>query len=285
MNDIPTTLYKYMPFRKEFFDNFYLRCTPRSALNDPFELRPSKEYRLDDIAGFPNVERIEELSPRQLERLQELVEVRFKKMGIISLSEERNNIIMWSHYANDHKGIAVELDTNNAFFSCNGGMFDLKEFRHVSYEHEEKRSKKVPWRFYENELPDQDHNKIFFEKSKCWDQECEYRIINDLAVADEILCPIDHYIDNLQSKHPSYTPKIISEKIVSLKYYPNVFLELWHPSILCMFKLPDDCILSVTCGALMSDDDKKYIKEKAKELNFIYDEAKLCDKEYKLNFL
>lgn len=36
-----------------------------------------------------------------------------KKSGIFSMSEKNNNILMWSHYADEHKGFCIEFDRGN----------------------------------------------------------------------------------------------------------------------------------------------------------------------------
>lgn len=37
---------------------------------------------------------------------------KLKKFGIVSLAESASDILMWSHYADNHKGICIELDRN-----------------------------------------------------------------------------------------------------------------------------------------------------------------------------
>lgn len=39
------------------------------------------------------------------------------KFGVFCLSENHNSILMWSHYANSHKGFVVEFDENHDFFN------------------------------------------------------------------------------------------------------------------------------------------------------------------------
>ena len=38
-------------------------------------------------------------------------------IGIFSLSKVPDNILMWSHYADSHKGIVLEFDSNHAYFN------------------------------------------------------------------------------------------------------------------------------------------------------------------------
>ena len=41
------------------------------------------------------------------------------KMPLVCLSERFNNILMWSHYADNHKGFVVEYDSNSLHTKCN----------------------------------------------------------------------------------------------------------------------------------------------------------------------
>ncbi|MEA3226881.1 MAG: DUF2971 domain-containing protein [Planctomycetota bacterium] len=53
--------------------------------------------------------------------MQEQVEENFlarrRNMGVFSMTEDSENILMWSHYAADHTGFCLEFRTENAFFS------------------------------------------------------------------------------------------------------------------------------------------------------------------------
>lgn len=40
-------LYKFLPARSDFFDNFLIRATNKLSLNDPFEVKPSSEFLAD----------------------------------------------------------------------------------------------------------------------------------------------------------------------------------------------------------------------------------------------
>ncbi|EGR0724564.1 DUF2971 domain-containing protein [Vibrio cholerae] len=112
-------LYKFMPFRLQFFEDQLLRLTPPNDLNDPFDAKPSIEairrkaaFMVDqhgEGAGF--------LTDADLLHHADTVDYlksELSKYGIISLTEDPYNLLMWSHYADEHKGIVVgydELDT------------------------------------------------------------------------------------------------------------------------------------------------------------------------------
>ncbi|HHG3336599.1 DUF2971 domain-containing protein [Vibrio parahaemolyticus] len=89
------SLFKYTTFRKEFFEDFLIRVTQKYALNDPFELTPGGEGKVDNS----------------------IIKDAYFDHAVFSLSETKNNLLMWSHYAQDHKGIVIEFDANEKIFS------------------------------------------------------------------------------------------------------------------------------------------------------------------------
>jgi len=40
-----------------------------------------------------------------------------RRIGILCMAEERDNILMWSHYAHNHQGFCLEFRTENPFFA------------------------------------------------------------------------------------------------------------------------------------------------------------------------
>jgi len=48
-----------------------------------------------------------------------------RRMGVFSMTEDKENILLWSHYAAYHNGFCIELRTDNTFFS---------RARHVDYD-------------------------------------------------------------------------------------------------------------------------------------------------------
>jgi len=51
----------------------------------------------------------------------------FKNYGVACFSEDFDNILMWSHYADGHKGLCLEFDTNYIPFD------DVSKVHHVKY--------------------------------------------------------------------------------------------------------------------------------------------------------
>jgi hypothetical protein len=128
-------LYRYRSIESrelcEIFTDRKIYLASPATFNDPFDCRPSLTiYKsgpsrlsyLEKMAQetFPFADkntlnqRIEE-ADRKLRSDPTYVERAYndyiKKMGVYCLSKIPNDILMWSHYANGHKGICLEFDT------------------------------------------------------------------------------------------------------------------------------------------------------------------------------
>ena len=110
-------IYKYLPFNMNTLNilingNLYL-ASP-DTLNDPFE----GEFILEGVNTIPSNKFLKkEGLPEsiKLEELQEIVKVKFKKYvhnqyGVSCFSKNKNNLLMWSHYADSHKGLCIIFD-------------------------------------------------------------------------------------------------------------------------------------------------------------------------------
>ncbi|MBT2912543.1 DUF2971 domain-containing protein [Vibrio anguillarum] len=131
-------LYKYMSFSnlKHLLDGT-IRFTQPKAFNDPFELLPEMHLN-DDINGFM----LDVTAPKREGEPARLADDFESKncndivardvlcavndlIGILCLSRNPNSLLMWSHYADEYKGVVVEFDEAHEFFT---GLFP------VSYE-------------------------------------------------------------------------------------------------------------------------------------------------------
>lgn len=120
----------------------------------------------DDFGGLQIKE---EVKTKIRASIQEMIETT-KNSGILSLAEDSNNILMWSHYANEHKGICVELGRNIDEDTGND-----KRCRPVKY------SKEYPQPSIEDVLKG-DHaltDKVAYTKSVDWAYEKEWRVRRD----------------------------------------------------------------------------------------------------------
>lgn len=50
-------------------------------------------------------------------------------IGVLCLTEQKDNLLMWSHYADSHRGFCVKFDTSDSYFDARRGARD--EFYHL----------------------------------------------------------------------------------------------------------------------------------------------------------
>lgn len=209
---IPKILYKYL--RRERFDillNGRIRYTQPSRFNDPFEARPfiagladptqmqewielaladSARSIFADMKMPPTQEDIDRavqafkkeldftpgaLEPRMLPEARSRVEDRIlERIGILSLTEIDNDLLMWSHYADGHAGFVIGFDTEHPYFARTGHPAD--DFRcpqRVEYRQDRPRIRLVGGSIEE----------IFLVKSNTWKYESEWRAMRGVEEA------------------------------------------------------------------------------------------------------
>jgi tetratricopeptide (TPR) repeat protein len=92
------------------------------------------------------------------------------RLGVLSLTERPDNLLMWAHYAGQHTGFLIELDGRHEFFDQAGASNELHWcLLPVSYAHERPA---VGWTAYERAL---------LAKSLEWEYEQEWRMIVPLG--------------------------------------------------------------------------------------------------------
>jgi hypothetical protein len=111
--------------------------------------------------------------------LRRVMEEKFNELlGILSLTEKPDNLLMWSHYAASHEGFVIGFDSTHEYF--NQRESEKKEFRHL---------RKVEYRSMRPSMPlaALDGIDIFLVKSVDWEYEQEWRIIFPLENAVEVI--------------------------------------------------------------------------------------------------
>jgi phage replication-related protein YjqB (UPF0714/DUF867 family) len=98
-------------------------------------------------------------------------------IGVLSLSATNDSLLMWAHYADNHRGLLIEFDSEHEYFNRRRGPDD--EFRHlrkVAYTTQRPRVN----------LMRANSTDIFLTKSLEWQYEDEYRVLMPLEEADEL---------------------------------------------------------------------------------------------------
>ena len=143
-------------------------------------------------------------------------------MGILSLSEKSDNLLMWAHYTNAHRGFVLGFNTDHSFFDQRLTQDDLIRYvSKVKYSYERPRISFFdptadPGEFFTSVFA-----KFCLTKSQDWAYEQEWRMIMPLKDASQI------------KEHS----------------YGNIYL----------FVLPVDCIQMVILGSMVDEKDKQRV--------------------------
>lgn len=98
------SLFKFRPFNKtsiELLVNRELWFARPDSLNDPFECQFDFESMFEGLNSFPK------MSKSEIEKNKKYAFDAFNSLGICSFSRTRKNQLMWSHYADEHKGFCI----------------------------------------------------------------------------------------------------------------------------------------------------------------------------------
>ncbi len=225
-------VYKYLNGQNSFFEKRILRITPKQWLNDPFEVEPSIKAKAKYVYGKINNKNnitIEGLEKMYLFNRKNLATDEYLKdflndYGMISFTErDKKKLLMWSHYANEHKGFAIEFDANHEFFNQQDSNPLLKKLMPVKYD--DIRDGDVS-----------DHAEWFFKKSTEWKDEHEYRIVFKLTDSD--------WVKN--------GPRFYSPEIDNFKGYCSAAQNF------CFVTVPEEAINAVYFGVSA---DSSFIEE------------------------
>lgn len=187
-------LYKFLSYRKGFFESPKLRLTQRKALNDPFECLPPADQvaNLFNRIGDTQIEGIQENGFHRISKEildSEIAHYKYTNLfdhyGIVSLSQAYDSILMWSHYSSQHTGIVIEIDINelaleNKIVHSRYGEGNSSKPYPIIYTNNRKLAKDCGTTF--NHLFDS-----YAVKAEQWSYEKEFRIIANLCDASEVL--------------------------------------------------------------------------------------------------
>ena len=198
-------LFKYVSNPDCILKDGYIRATQLSALNDPFEATNSEKGLKKLLSYFEGIIKEKELI--------DFIEKEKHKVGVISFTQTKDNLLMWSHYANEHNGALIGFsflpDFKNIFKNLiiddsntllRGENFFDGRCLAINY-------RKQP--IYKNDKFDRDYSniagegenrilhEIFQQKSDEWIYEKEHRITLKLNQADKVILHKSSQYENL----------------------------------------------------------------------------------------
>lgn len=208
-------LFKYLtPARIDVLQHHKIRFTQPQALNDPFELKPNiialakDEELLDGFDDqFPKII-AEEYEPfrniisfadflatnisnrpkaqanfphlinKSLPEIKAMFHRVFNRsIGVLCLTASPDNLLMWAHYADEHRGFLIEFESDSPFFDQRSGHSDYRFLQRVQYHAQRPRFV----------LKDVDGSEMFLTKSIDWEYEQEWRMFLPLQQAQQKL--------------------------------------------------------------------------------------------------
>lgn len=153
---------KYASLSFEEFKQMAERLAPnseqmlRQSIDDTLELAKS-----DDLMALTRKQIFKEFD---------------ESIGVLSLTEKPDNLLMWAHYAQQHQGFVIEFDETNPYFDQKRRIDD--EFNHLRKVHY---SVDRPQRASLMDVSDED---MFLIKGKDWEYEQEWRMLRPLKDSD-----------------------------------------------------------------------------------------------------
>lgn len=214
----PPFLYKYVGSSGiDLLENWRIKIGRLASFNDPFECLPSeviaprpevrrytrsKELDRDVyeycVAGQPNAPSFKEwrrtLTPEMRRNLRDQVVESIRasgteygqglKAGVLSnwgvccLSEDPASILMWSHYADSHRGFVVRFDGSHPFWGSGAGLYKVhyspERVRHsLGSVQDSYADKCIAWQV------------LIRTKADVWKYESEWRSVFSLSDASE----------------------------------------------------------------------------------------------------
>jgi len=208
-------LFKYLAEPRDLFESGFIRLTQPSALNDPFEANFCHNS-LDELASHFKQYYVTDVGFDEDTSFSEYIKKEIDHIGIVSFSENKENLLMWAHYANEHKGIVAgisyreDVEESNLFENL---VDDLHLSTAFPSTHSPFDGKPRPVMYrkglrYRNDKFDYDYSnlsvegadrflfEVFLQKSDEWIYEQEHRVILRLEQADRVILPSIEEIEN-----------------------------------------------------------------------------------------
>lgn len=183
-------LYKYKSFTDEYKDNIItnsaLHFSKVENFNDPLDSRLTyiqnyteeeiKEYWLANPQYYKTIKEVlDEFGTNEkfIKKQKEINNNYVSKIGVLSLSANPKNILMWSHYSDNHKGLVYEFEPR---------MFhDKKHNSFTGFPHEIAYVDKYDLLSYiilDDKKKEEQYTKELLTKHTGWKYEEEYRFID-----------------------------------------------------------------------------------------------------------
>jgi hypothetical protein len=136
-----------------------------------------------------------------------------ERVGILSLSETADDVLMWAHYADNHRGMVLVFDRSSPFFDRRRSpRDDFFHLRQVQY------TDKLPSGKAMTELTALD---VFLSKHSRWTSEREWRMLVPLTQPDQVL-----EADGDRIYLYNFPPSALTGVILGARAHPSLIEEV-----------------------------------------------------------
>jgi len=153
------------------------------------------------------------------------------RVGILSLTENDHNLLMWAHYANCHQGYVIGFDSTHEFFNQRKSENDeIRALKKVCYSSSRPNLELISIESFEP----------FIIKSLEWEYEKEWRMLHSLKDSDNKLktSPYDIHLFKIPfsaiktisigARANDKTVKLITEKLINNSNLMHVELNQFN---------------------------------------------------------
>jgi hypothetical protein len=228
-----THLYKYRAYNTHslcILINRKVWFAKPGSFNDPFDCKIPFDHRLTPEAAvsygrkvgthekninaiFNSKGEIQKGFMEEWGKTLKASDKELEKMGVFTLSESSNNILLWSHYADGHRGFCVEFIRNP-----DNQLGNYEITRRVQYRDD------YP---IINPIKEDVFDLKFFTKASDWEYEREWRLVNEEGDSEESLPDVDIsaiiFGLKMAESHKKIIRKITSD-LTHIKYRQTVIV-------------------------------------------------------------
>ncbi|MFQ2273098.1 DUF2971 domain-containing protein [Aeromonas hydrophila] len=216
-------IYKYLNiFDIDYFTEPTMKISVPEHFNDPFESAISTKtdeiikYYLKDIYMMNKYD-----ISTYYEKTRHYIDYKISSNGIISLTRKNDDILMWSHYADNHKGMCIGLEEDFANHKAETGLLLDDPLLPIPVSYNQNRldiNKAISIDRFAHDL----YRAQVLNKYEEWKYEQEERILIPIQFADSILIQKSDevkkikFINNIEYEHSisEWIPKILSDKLL-----------------------------------------------------------------------
>lgn len=181
-----STLYKYLNLMSDqYFITPTMKISIATHFNDPFESARSNDVNDIITRYLKNIYRMSgDTFDEYFDITSSYIDSKICGNGIISLSETNDNMLMWAHYADNHKGMCIGLDEDFAAHKIDKPFSEPPMPLPVAYG---KNRLDLDKRISIDKFPNDLYMAHILNKFDKWEYEKEKRVLIPIHLAEKVI--------------------------------------------------------------------------------------------------